>query len=87
MLKKTLLFLLTGAFLSFIPKTVNEQPKENTFTLTEGQGSMAYNSMAQARQALLNSDVPSKQVTQIILAFDSIQAVLVDQFQKFPKTK
>lgn len=77
---KLLSFLAITFLLALTPNT---EQKENNYTLTEGQTVLTVNSMAQAKQLLLNSDIPAKQVTQINMAFDSIQTVLIKQYNTF----
>ncbi len=57
--------------------------KENTYTLTEGEAIMLFNSNNQIKQILPTSQAPAYQVTNLNMAIDSIQKVIATQFQKF----
>lgn len=82
MIKKTIYALSLIAILTiFIALT--DKPKENTYTLTEGEAIMLFNSNNQIKQILPTSQAPAYQVTQINYAIDSIQKVIATQYQKF----
>ena len=57
--------------------------KENTYTLTEGEATILFNTNNQIKQILPTSQAPAYQVTQINYAIDSIQKVIATQYQKF----
>jgi hypothetical protein len=82
MIKKTIYALSLIAILTiFIALT--DKPKENTYTLTEGEAIMLFNSNNQIKQILPTSQAPAYQVTNLNMAIDSIQKVIATQFQKF----
>lgn len=76
--KSIALIIITGMVLSFI-----SIKKENTYTLTEGQMIMLYNTNIQVRQILPTSQAPAIQVTNLQRDIDSIQKVLTIQYQNF----
>lgn len=78
MIKKISLTLLAGIILSFITLQ-----KANTYTLTEEQMMMLYNTNNQVKQILPTSQAPAITVTQINYNIDSIQNVLVTQWKAF----
>ena len=57
--------------------------KENTYTLTEGEATILFNTNNQIKQILPTSQAPAYQVTNLNMAIDSIQKVIATQFQKF----
>ncbi len=82
MIKKTIYALSLIAILTiFIALT--DKPKENTYTLTEGEAIMLFNSNNQIKQILPTSQAPAYQVTNLNMAIDSIQKVIATQYQKF----
>ncbi len=82
MIKKTIYALSLIAILTtFIALT--DKPKDNTYTFTEGEAIMLFNSNNQIKQILPTSQAPAYQVTQINYAIDSIQKVIATQYQKF----
>ena len=82
MINKTLYAISLIAILTtFIART--DKPKDNTYTFTEGEAIMLFNSNNQIKQILPTSQAPAYQVTQINYAIDSIQKVIATQYQKF----
>lgn len=75
-MKKTIIPILLLAVLIFstIP------PK---YTLEEPDAIKVFNQLQILKEVLPNSDIPAKNVTQIMKQTDSLQAIIVTQYNKF----
>lgn len=80
---KKFLLMITGAVVFAILLSLIPPFKGDTYTLTEGEATMLFNTNVQVKQILPTSQAPAYQVTQINYAIDSIQKVIATQFQKF----
>lgn len=80
---KLLLTALLSLGIWVSPKTYFQKPKENVYTLTEGQVQILYNANIQVKMILPTSQAPAIQVTNLNASIDSINKVLATQWQKF----
>lgn len=55
----------------------------NKYTLEEPDAIKVFNQLQILKEVLPNSDIPAKNVTQIVKQTDSLQAIIVTQYNKF----
>lgn len=55
----------------------------NKYTLEEPDAIKVFNQLQILKEVLPNSELPAKSVTQIVKQTDSLQAIIVSQYNKF----